>query len=143
MPSTKSSHNHNFILENLFVELRTKMNKGFLPWDKKLILFKGTHMSLNSFHSAVTELSEFQYGFQNYRGFGEIPLISFTKITITVTAGRGYRVHFKSEQFIQPTVLSSDLKSQCGSSLEKAETSTHSTLCFFPVCIARQGDEDN
>lgn len=35
MSSVKSSHNHSFIQENLFVGLRIKMNKGFLPGDKK------------------------------------------------------------------------------------------------------------
>ena len=133
----KSSHNHNFILENLFVGLRTKMNKGFLPCDKKLILFKGTHMSLNSFHSAVTELSEFQYGFQNYRGFSEIPLISFPKITINVTARRGYRVHFKSEQFIQPTVLSNDLKSQMWQWFGKGRD-IHTQYIMFLPCMHSQ-----
>lgn len=76
------------------------------------MLFKGVHMSLNSFHSAVTELSEFEYGFQNYRDSGKIPLISFPEITITVPTIRGYRVGFKLEQFIQPAVLSNDLKAQ-------------------------------
>lgn len=113
MSSVKSSHNHSFIQENLFVGLRIKMNKGFLPGDKKFNPFQRcSHVIKLSFHSALMEFSEFQYGLQNYRGFGETPLISFPKITITLSTIRGYRVDFKSEQIIEPAGLNSGLKSQ-------------------------------